>query len=63
MRLFRKKDPPLPREGREEDSNPLLELVTNDPMARREFLENHARMPLWAKAVYRVRLWWSDLFG
>jgi hypothetical protein len=48
-----------PEEGR----NPLLDLVTNDPMARREFLENHARMPLWAKAVYRVRLWWSDLFG
>jgi len=30
-------------------------------MARREFLDNHERMPLWAKAVFHVRLWWDDL--
>jgi len=62
MRLFSKKDPPLPREERQEDSNPLVDLLMNDPMARREFLDNHERMPLWAKAVFHVRLWWIDLF-
>ncbi len=62
MRLFSKKDPPLPREERQEDSNSLVDLLMNDPMARREFLDNHERMPLWAKAVFGVRLWWSDLF-
>jgi len=61
MRLFSKKDPPLPREKRQEDSNALVDLVMNDPMARREFLDNHERMPLWAKAVFGVRLWWDDL--
>ena len=61
MRLFSKKDARSPREGRGEDSNPLVDLLMNDPMARREFLDNHERMPLWAKAVFHVRLWWSDL--
>jgi len=62
MRLFSKKDPPLPREGRQEDSNSLVDLLMNDPMARREFLDNHERMPPWAKAVFGIRLWWDDLF-
>ena len=61
MRLSSKKDPPLPREERQEDSNSLVDLLMNDPMARREFLDNHERMPLWAKAVFLVRLWWDDL--
>jgi hypothetical protein len=62
MRLSSKKDPPLPREERQEDSNSLVDLLMNDPMARREFLDNHERMPLCAKAVFHVRQWWSDLF-
>ena len=61
MRLSSKKDPPRPREERQEDSNSLVDLLMNDPMARREFLDNHERMPLWAKAVFGVRLWWEDL--
>jgi len=42
--------------------NPLLEVVMSDPMARRELLDIHEALPLWVKVVFRVRLWWCDLF-
>ena len=50
--------------GREEiRPNPLVELVTNEPMARREFLDQYERLPLWMRAIFRVRLWAYGLFG
>ncbi len=63
MGLFSKKNPcpPGARRDCEEESNPLVDLVMSDPMFRREFLDNHERMPLWAKAVFHVHLWWGDL--
>ena len=36
--------------------NPLLDFIANDPMARREFLDNHERIPIWAKLIYHIRL-------
>ena len=49
--------------GREEiRPNPLVELVTNEPMARREFLDQYERLPLWMRAIFRVRLWAYGLF-
>lgn len=50
--------------GREEiHPNPLVELVTNEPMARREFLDQYERLPPWMRALFRVRLWVYGLFG
>lgn len=57
MSFFFKKD----YLGSDQGRNHLLDLFEEDPMARREFLDNHERMPLWAKAVFHVRLWWDDL--
>jgi hypothetical protein len=37
--------------------------VTNEPMARREFLDQYERLPLWMRAIFRVRLWAYGLFG
>lgn len=64
MGLFSKKNPCPPGAGRdcEEESNPLVEVVLSDPMFRREFLDHYESAPLWAKVVFRVRLWWSSLF-
>ena len=43
--------------------NPLVELVANEPMARREFLDQYERLPLWMRAIFRVRVWAYGLFG
>jgi hypothetical protein len=44
--------------GREEiHSNPLVDLMTNEPMARREFLDQYERLPLWARPAEQASPW------
>ncbi|MEY3206037.1 MAG: hypothetical protein RLZZ21_2368, partial [Planctomycetota bacterium] len=64
MGVFSKKNPCPRVAGRagEEESKRLIDLVMSDLMFRREFLDHYESAPLWAKTVFRVRLWWSDLF-
>jgi hypothetical protein len=36
--------------------NELLELIEKEPMARREFIDIHNSLPMWAKIVYHFRI-------
>ena len=36
--------------------NELLELIEREPMARMEFLDIHAALPLWVKIIYHIRI-------
>jgi hypothetical protein len=36
--------------------DPLIELIENDAMFRRSFLEYDAQVPFWSNLVYHLRL-------